>query len=264
MLNVFQYLASSNRILAYGAMFFGLVSLVVLVLLPFETRLILGINLWIKPLKFAISIFIFLVTSIYILEPLPYSESKRSVMSWILLITMLVEIICILFQAARGQLSHFNITDPIGAIMFPLMGLAITIAYLVYGVILYDYFRLQVSLPGELTWAIRISIIIFLIGLISGFMMGSSLKHTIGMADGGPGLPFTNWSTVAGDLRVSHFISIHAIQVLPLLAISLPYILPQNFPIKNLVIICVSGTVYLGFTVATLLQALHGKPFIRI
>lgn len=255
---------STNRVLAYGGMFFALISLVILLLLPFESRIVLGINLWIKPLKFAISIMVFLFTSMYIMAPLNYSGNKLNILSWVLLSTMLVEIFCIIFQASRGQLSHFNITDPIGSIMFPLMGLAITIAYLVYVVILYDYFRTEVSLPLELVWSIRLGIFIFLIGAVSGFMMGGGLKHTVGIPDGGPGLPFTNWSTVAGDLRVSHFLSVHAIQVLPLLAIVLPKLLPSSFPISNSTIVSVAGIAYLTFTVMTMAQALNGKPFIRL
>jgi len=250
-------------VLAWGSLFFGLLSLVILVLIPLETRQVLGINLWIKPLKFAVSIMIFLVTNLYLLDPLPYTESRLNTLSWILLGTMLVEIFCIVFQASRGQLSHFNITDPIGSVMFPLMAMAITVAYLVYAIVLVDYFRLPVELSAEVVWAIRLGIIIFLFGAVSGFMMGGSLKHTVGMPDGGPGLPFTNWSTVAGDLRISHFISIHALQALPLLALALPR-LPVSFPFKDLSVIVFSTVMYFVFALLTLIQAVHGKPFIRL
>ena len=56
---------------------------------------------------------------------------------------------------------------------------------------------------------------IFLAGSLEGFAMIERGAHTVGAPDGGPGIPGFRWSTVAGDLRVAHFLGVHAIQVLP-------------------------------------------------
>jgi hypothetical protein len=87
-------------------------------------------------------------------------------------------------------------------------------------------------------------------------------SHTVGTADGGPGLPFVNWSTIAGDLRIAHFIAIHAIQILPLFA----YILSQMAPIpavKHRRIAIAALAIVVAVAVGgTFLQAAIGRPLI--
>jgi hypothetical protein len=84
--------------------------------------------------------------------------------------------------------------------------------------------------------------------------MGSKLTHTIGGADGGIGIRFLNWSTKYGDPRVSHFIGMHALQILPIISW---YIL------KNRTYTTVAIVLYAMLAVFTLYQALQGRPFIK-
>ena len=81
--------------------------------------------------------------------------------------------------------------------------------------------------------------------------MGCRMSHTIGGPDGGNGLPVVNWSRQYGDPRIAHFIGIHALQVLPVLA---------WYKFKDLTITLLFGLLYAVLAVFTLVQALNGKP----
>ncbi|MEM6344355.1 MAG: hypothetical protein AAF927_10770 [Bacteroidota bacterium] len=248
-----------NPLLAWFGSGFFLLSAILLLLIPFNETTVLGINSLVKPLKFAVSIGIYAWTMAYLLH---YFQSKRLVRNFniLIVVTMLFEQAVITVQAFRGTLSHFNQDSPLENILFGLMGLFIS-ALTLYTLFAAFRFRKQ-SGPLNLTQAqkegIFYGMLIFVAaGFIGGFM-GSLNSHNIGGEMGEAGLPFVNWSTTIGDLRVSHFIGIHALQILPLVAFGLRRSLSSKR--QSLLWTRVISLGYALVVLVTFLQALWGMP----
>ncbi|MCR9290188.1 MAG: manganese efflux pump [Bacteroidetes bacterium] len=253
-MEIINILKKRNKILFwFGAL--NLITAVVLITLaiinPFEFA---GANAWYKPIKFALSTTI-LVWSVGWYTGYLSSGKDIQISNWVIVITLAFEVVYITWKASEGEASHFNQSTPFYAAMFALMGLAASIATLAVGYIGMKFFVGQFpQLEKYYLWALRIGFVLFVVFCFEGFVMGAQLSHTVGAADGAKGLPFLNWSRVFGDLRVAHFIGMHALQILPLLA---------WFILKNTKLTIVVGILYGCLAVYVLLQALKAKPFLE-
>ncbi|MBC7827232.1 MAG: hypothetical protein H7122_05775, partial [Chitinophagaceae bacterium] len=152
-----------------------------------------GINAFIKPFKFFLSIGIFCVTMGWIMF---YLERPSKVRAYNLMavIVFTYESFVITWQAANGRLSHFNSSSFFYLILYQVMGIAIVLLTLWTGYIGYLFFRKKEwTIPMRYVWGIRLGIVFFVLFALEGGIMGAMFSHTIGGVDGGRGLPLVNW-----------------------------------------------------------------------
>jgi hypothetical protein len=248
-----------NQVLFWLGFSHLIISLLLLLYLPFNETKVLGINSVIKPIKFALSIWIYSWTMCLILN---YFQDQRKVKvySWVVVITMCFEQFAITYQAFKGELSHFNKSSAFGIILFSLMGVFILTVTLWTAYLTYIFVKQKkYNISPTIVYSIKIGLIYFVIFSLFGGYISSLQGHTIGSADGGKGIPFLNWSTLFGDLRVAHFFGIHSLQIIPLFAINCNKYLDENLSIKWTKIFSI---LYFCFLAFVLIQGLIGLPFI--
>ena len=228
--------------------------LVVAAMLPFEVRTINNVNLWLKPLKFLFSTSLYLITIPYYLELTAYSCKQKHLFANIAAGAMLLENIAITGQAARGVMSHFNITSPANMMIFNAMGIAILINTIMLAILMVGFFRIKNHADRAMIIACRYGLVLMLIAAVGGGFMSLQLHHSIGAADNSSGMPLTNWNRTGGDLRVMHFFGIHAMQILPLIVLCSG----KNVKLRT---VHFSGIAFGALVVFAFVQALRGEPF---
>jgi hypothetical protein len=212
-----------NRGLAWGVWWNVALLAVSVAALPFDRRTILGLNPWIKPIKFELSVIVFLVTIALMLWALdgPGHARAKVWLGWGFGVAMIVENTIIALQSARGVRSHMNFETHLDAALFATMGVFILFNTVLAAWLLVLWSRTSAGLPPAVVWGIRLGLAMLLAGSIEGVRMVTHGSHTVGAEDGLPGLPFVNWSTRYGDLRVAHFFALHALQLFPLAGMAL-------------------------------------------
>lgn len=257
-----EQLNRKNKLLAYLGTFFLFIAVVLSIYAIVNPKQILGINSMIKPIKFALSTWIYGWTLAYLLFYVN-NQNKVKWFSILAVVTMVYENGVVIIQAFRGKLSHFNQTDLIGGILYGLMGIMIvwaTSATLVLAIRFIRQKTYSISYPFALS--IKIGLIMFVYFSFFGGYMSAINSHNVGGEIGKAGLPLINWSTLFGDLRVAHFFGIHSLQLIPLIG----YYLSKNISdeAKASKIIWIISILYFSFVCFTAFQAIQGLPFVKI
>lgn len=251
-----------SPVLAFTGALHLMLLLATMALLLLDSREVLGINVWIKPMKFMASLTIYLWTIAWLIGYIENARGSVLAISRGISTCMIIETACLLVQACRGVRSHFNHDTPFDSTVFGIMGVGIAIDTLLMIWMLALFLRGESMIPRVYLWGIRLGIVVFLVGAVVGGMMSDNEGHTIGAVDGGPGLPFLNWRIDAGDLRVAHAFGLHGLQIMPFLGYILSRRARRTQGSSYSLAILVSITViYSLLILATLLQALSGRPF---
>ena len=259
-MKLIEEISRRNRPLTIMGSFFLGLAICLGLYATINTVEVLGINSMIKPIKFALSTWVYAWTMAYLL----FYVNNQNRVKWysILAITvMLFEIGVITVQAFRGKLSHFNQTELLGGILYALMG--IMIVWLTTATLIISMrFILQKSYSIDKIFAlsIKIGLIFFIIFSFFGGYMSVINSHNVGGKIGEAGLPLLNWSTLFGDLRVAHFFGIHSLQIIPLLGYYTSKTIINEG--KATSIIWIGSIVYFAFICFVIVQALRGISFI--
>ena len=242
-----------------------------------DPRIITGAPAWLKPLKFAVSTAMYAFTLAWVFTYLPDWPRTRRIVGAGTAAAFLLEVAMIGGQAWRGTTSHFNVATPFDAAVFGVMGLVIVLQTLLAVALAVALWRQPFADPA-LGWALRLGVIVTVLGAFTGGLMTQptaaqmagarathqmplSGAHTVGAPDGGPGLPITGWSTRHGDVRVPHFIGLHAWQALPLFVV---LVLRRGRDRTRTAIAITAAGAYAAVFVGLLVQALRGLPVLPL
>jgi hypothetical protein len=240
-----------------------------------DPRTITGAPAWLKPAKFAASTGIYAATLAWVFTYLPAWPRTRRVVGWTTAIVFALEVGIIDVQAWRGTTSHFNVSSPLDTALFGIMGTAILVQTIAAGAVVLALWRQRFS-DEAMGWALRAGMTITLIGAASGGLMTRPTEaqlaearrthriaavgaHTVGAPDGGVGLPGTGWSRAHGDLRVPHFLGLHAMQALAIMAL---LVRRRVGPAAAATLVRVAGVSYAALFGILLWQALRGESVV--
>ncbi|WP_181019947.1 hypothetical protein [Nonomuraea typhae] len=250
-----------------------------------DDRVLLGAPVWGKPLKFAMSFVVYGLSLAWMLA-LPLKAPRWAWwMGTLIAVTGILDVGIVVVQAARGTFSHFNQSDdPFNTVIQLVFGYGVQ-GLLLANLVLAGILIFQRIVDRPTAWAIRSGMALVIAGIGLGLLIPArpqpaltvkdangqwislAAQHSVGVQDGGPGLPLTGWSTAGGDLRISHFVGLHGLQVMLVVALLLRYLAARVTRLQHertqaaLVIVAAVG--YTALLALVTWQALRGQPLLR-
>lgn len=241
-----------------------MVALLLAMALALDTRLFQGINVWVKPLKFAVALSVYMLTLAWFARFAAPSVTRGAVWRWheqAVVLCVVAELTWIGGAATLGVGSHFNVATPLGQTLYGLMGLAAVVltsasTTLAWAIHRHSGSALHPAVRAGLVWGLALTLPLTLITAGTLSSMGS---HWVGgTSSDAAGLAVMGWSRDGGDLRVAHFFASHAMHFIPLFGLLVAWARPASTG----GMVRAAALLYTGFVAFTFAQALWGRPFL--
>ncbi|EEP70437.1 hypothetical protein MCAG_00764 [Micromonospora sp. ATCC 39149] len=200
-----------------------------------DDRLLMGESVWMKPMKFGFAMGVYGLTLAWLLSKLNKGRRIGWWLGTVFAVAGLMDVAAVAYAAAHGTFSHFNDnTDPVARTVqtvFSIGVMPLLLTTLVIAILALIQHTGDLAATRALRAGLGLAVASMAVALWLSGPSGESPRtvtdangHPVSMAGGhgigdpdGHGMPVTNWSTTGGDLRVPHFIGLHAIHVLLLL-----------------------------------------------
>ena len=227
-----------------------------------DKRTVDGEPVALKPTRFALSIGIYMLTGSAMFRYVRQERSSTFLPNaavGMMVVGSTVELAGIVGQAARARRSHFNMSTPIDAAIYAVMG---PFAVLFIGAVLPLAWEIA-RRPDDNADPIMVKAIVagllatFVVGGGTGALMGRRNVHAVGPEKSR--LPLFGWSRTGGDIRAPHFFGIHAMQALPMLAAGSTILSSR----RRGPVFAAGALAYGLLTAGLLYQALSGKPAVK-
>ncbi|WP_410568888.1 hypothetical protein [Amycolatopsis sp. cmx-4-61] len=265
-----------------GAM--GVLCAVSLLGLLVDDRTLVNAPIWLKPFKFSVSIGMYALTLAWLLTHVRRGRRAGWWFGMLFAAGIGLDFALLVWQIiVRGRTLHFNQATAADKMINNLVAGGAYTAWLMTAAV--AVLLLFQRIPDRaLRSAVRWGSALAVVGMYVATLMFSPTPaqqavleangkystfgaHSVGVEDGGPGLPVVGWSTVGGDLRIPHFIGIHALQALPLVAFGLLLLARRYRVLESDVVrrrlVRTTGAGYLGLLALLTWQAERGQSIVH-
>lgn len=222
-----------------------------------------GASVWLKPAKFLFSVAVFALTTAWffgcVRPERRRSRPMRGVVG-VLIGAGSLEILYIAFQAARGLPSHFNRSSPLYEVLYGVMGVAALLLVGTAAVLAWEIARRPArDVRGDYLLAVVIGLVLCVaLGGGLGMYMAQQTGHAVGAVGGK--VPLFGWNRSGGDLRIAHFLGIHAQQAIPLMAMIASGLgRPWRYGV-----VLTGSVIFLAVTLSVFAQAVHGSALVPL